>query len=99
MDMIISGGVNIYPREIEEVLYDHPAIADAAIIGVPDQYWGESVKAYVVLGDNHSVDTEDLNSYCREVLAGYKTPKSFEFVAALPRNATGKVLKRELRNL
>ena len=53
----------------------------------------------MVLGDNHSVDTEDLNSYCREVLAGYKTPKSFEFVAALPRNATGKVLKRELRNL
>jgi long-chain acyl-CoA synthetase len=99
MDMIISGGVNIYPREIEEVLYDHPAIADTAVIGVPDLYWGESVKAYVVLRDNHNVDSEGLNSFCREVLAGYKTPKSFEFVAALPRGSTGKVLKRELRNL
>ena len=99
MDMIISGGVNIYPREIEEVLYDHPAIADTAVIGVPDLYWGESVKAYVVLRDNHNVDSEGLNSFCREVLASYKTPKSFEFVAALPRGSTGKVLKRELRNL
>ncbi len=99
MDMIISGGVNIYPREIEEVLYDHPAIADTAVIGVPDLYWGESVKAYVVLRDNHNVDSEGLNSFCREVLARSKTPKSFEFVAALPRGSTGKVLKRELRNL
>jgi acyl-CoA synthetase (AMP-forming)/AMP-acid ligase II len=99
MDMIISGGVNIYPREIEEVLYEHPALSDAAVIGVPDTYWGESVKAYVVLRENHSVDSETLNDHCRKTLAGYKSPKSFEFVTELPRGSTGKILKRALRNL
>jgi long-chain acyl-CoA synthetase len=99
MDMIISGGVNIYPREIEEVLYEHPAISDAAVIGIPDRYWGESVKAYVVLRENQRVDSKDLSEFCRKTLAGYKTPRSFEFISALPRGSTGKVLKRELRDL
>jgi long-chain acyl-CoA synthetase len=99
MDMIISGGVNIYPREIEEVLYEHPAISDAAVIGIPDRYWGESVKAYVVLRENQRVDSKDLSEFCRNTLAGYKTPRSFEFISALPRGSTGKVLKRELRDL
>ena len=98
MDMIISGGVNIYPREIEEVLYEHPAISDAAVIGVPDRYWGESVKAYVVLRKNQSVNSDSLTKFCGKTLAGYKTPKSFEFISALPRGSTGKVLKRELHN-
>ena len=98
MDMIISGGVNIYPREIEEVLYEHPAISDAAVIGVPDRYWGESVKAYVVLRENQNVNSDSLTKFCGKTLAGYKTPKSFEFISALPRGSTGKVLKRELHN-
>ncbi len=99
MDMIISGGVNIYPREIEEILYEHPAIFDAAVIGVPDRYWGESVKAYVVLRENQSADSDGLSDFCGKTLAGYKIPKAFEFISALPRGSTGKVLKRKLHNL
>ena len=99
MDMIISGGVNIYPREIEEILYEHPAIFDAAVIGVPDRYWGESVKAYVVLRENQSADSDGLSDFCGKTLAVYKIPKAFEFISALPRGSTGKVLKRKLHNL
>lgn len=97
-DMVISGGVNVYPREIEEVLHRHPEVADVAVIGVPDDYWGEAVKAYVVLGTGVNTDSEDLLSYCEEHLAKYKIPKSVEYIDALPRNAAGKILKRELRN-
>ncbi len=97
-DMIISGGVNIYPREIEEVLAAHGAVAETAVIGVPDDYWGEAIKAYVVLRGGESASADDLLEYCSGNLARYKLPKSFEFLDALPRNAAGKILKRQLRS-
>ncbi len=96
-DMIISGGENIYPAEIERVLAEHPALADVAVIGVPDDRWGEAPKAIVVLKPGAKVEPAELVAWCRERLAGYKLPKSAEIVAELPRNPTGKVLKRELR--
>ncbi|MGF6602399.1 acyl-CoA synthetase (AMP-forming)/AMP-acid ligase II [Paraburkholderia sp. GAS448] len=96
-DMIVSGGENIYPAEVEAVLSAHPAVQDVAVIGVPDQRWGESPKAIVVLRANASVSSEGLIEFVRACLAHYKAPKSVEFVASLPRNASGKVLKRELR--
>jgi len=96
-DMIVSGGENIYPREIEEVLFSHPAIADAAVVGMPDPTWGESVRAFVVLRDGQHLDQEEVVAYCKKHLAGYKKPKRVDFVAAIPRNASGKALKRELR--
>jgi len=96
-DMIVSGGENIYPREIEEVLYHHPKIQDVAVIGVPDQLWGESVKAFIVLKRGESMKEEDVIEYCKSHLASYKKPKVVEFVEVLPRNPSGKVLKTELR--
>ncbi len=96
-DMIVSGGENIYPREIEEVLYHHPKIQDVAVIGVPDQFWGESVKAFIVLKRGKSMKKEDVIEYCKSHLASYKKPKVVEFVEVLPRNPSGKVLKTELR--
>jgi len=96
-DMIVSGGENVYPREIEEVLFQHPSIADAAAIGVPDAQWGEVVKAVVVLREGASVSETEIVDFCRGRLAGYKRPRSVDFAKALPRNPTGKVLKRQLR--
>jgi acyl-CoA synthetase (AMP-forming)/AMP-acid ligase II len=96
-DMIISGGENIYPAEIERVLAEHPALADVAVIGVPDERWGEVPKAVVVLRADASVEPEELLGWCRERLARYKVPKTVDIVSELPRNPTGKVLKRELR--
>ncbi|MCE2392693.1 MAG: long-chain-fatty-acid--CoA ligase [Proteobacteria bacterium] len=96
-DMIVSGGENIYPREVENVLFDHPAVADAAVIGVPSERWGETVKAVVVLAPGAGASEDDLIEFCRGRIAGYKRPRSVDFVAELPRNASGKVLKRELR--
>lgn len=96
-DMIISGGENIYPAEIERVLAEHPAIGDVAVIGVPDERWGEVPKAVVVLKPGATLDPVDLVAWCRERLAAYKCPKTADVVEALPRNPTGKVLKRELR--
>lgn len=96
-DMIVSGGENIYPREIEEVLSKHPAVREAAVIGVPDDRWGETVKAVVSLREETSVTTEQLIAFCRTRLGGFKLPRSVDFVQALPRNAVGKVLERELR--
>ena len=96
-DMIISGGENIYPAEIERVLAEHPALADVAVIGVPDERWGEVPKAVVVLRPDASVEPNELIGWCRERLAGYKVPKTVDVAAELPRNPTGKVLKRELR--
>jgi acyl-CoA synthetase (AMP-forming)/AMP-acid ligase II len=94
-DMIISGGENVYSSEVERVLYEHPAVIEAAVIGVPDEQWGESVKAFVA--SSSPLRTEEIVEFCRGRLAGYKCPKTVEFVSALPRNAAGKVLKRELR--
>jgi acyl-CoA synthetase (AMP-forming)/AMP-acid ligase II len=96
-DMIISGGENIYPAEIERVLAEHPAIADVAVIGVPDERWGEVPRAVVVLKAGAALDPHDLVAWCRERLAAYKVPKAADIVSELPRNPTGKILKRELR--
>ena len=96
-DMIVSGGENVYPREIEDVLFRHPAVADAAVIGVPDTQWGEVVKAIVVLRPGASATEPELVEYCRGQLASYKRPRSVEFIAELPRNPSGKVLKKDLR--
>ncbi len=96
-DMIISGGENIYSPEIERVLAEHPSIAEVAIIGVPDDRWGETVKAVVSLKPDVEATEEELIAYCREHLAHYKCPKSVDVLDALPRNPTGKILKRDLR--
>ena len=96
-DMIISGGENIYPREVEEVLYRHPAVLEAAVIGVPDDKWGESVKAVVVLKSGASATEAEIIEHCKAGLASYKKPKSVDFVQVLPKTPSGKVLKRDLR--
>jgi acyl-CoA synthetase (AMP-forming)/AMP-acid ligase II len=96
-DMIISGGENIYSPEVERVLAEHPAVMEVAIIGVPDDTWGEAVKAVVSLNPGTSATPEELIAYAREHLAHYKCPKSVDVLDALPRNPTGKILKRELR--
>jgi fatty-acyl-CoA synthase len=97
-DMIISGGVNIYPREIEDALCDHPDVADCAVVGISDAEWGESAVAFVVPRAGARFDPETLIAHCRGRLAGYKCPRRFEPVVELPRNETGKVLKRLLRD-
>jgi acyl-CoA synthetase (AMP-forming)/AMP-acid ligase II len=96
-DMIVSGGENIYPREIEEVLIRHPAIADVAVVGISDADWGESVKAFVVLEEGCIMDAQGVIEICKESLASYKKPKTVAFVPSIPKNALGKVLKRVLR--
>ena len=96
-DMIITGGENVYPREIEEVLYRHPAILEVAVIGIPDPYWVEKVHAVVCLKKGAAATAEELIALCKKNLAGYKSPKSVEFVEALPKNAAGKIMKREIR--
>jgi acyl-CoA synthetase (AMP-forming)/AMP-acid ligase II len=96
-DMIISGGNNIYPREVEEAILELPAVSAVAVIGLPDEFWGERVHALVVLNDGHSLLEEDVIAHCRANLSGYKKPKAVEFLPELPTNAYGKVLKRELR--
>ena len=98
-DMIIRGGENIYPREIDEVLYQHPAVEDAATIGVPDELYGEEVKAFIVLKDGAQASEEELLAFCRAHLADYKCPKSVEFLKEIPKGPTGKLLKRELARL
>jgi long-chain acyl-CoA synthetase len=96
-DMIVSGGENVYPVEVEEALSHHPAVADVAVIGVPDERWGEAVKAVVVLSPGSMPSAEDLVAFARGRLAGYKLPRSIDFAEELPRNPSGKVLKHELR--
>jgi len=96
-DMIISGGENIYPAEIEQVLYEHPAVLEAAVIGIPDPKWGESVKAVVALKQGKQLSEEEVIAFCKTRLASYKKPKSVEFVDALPRSAAGKILKTIMR--
>ncbi|MBM3491614.1 MAG: fatty acid--CoA ligase [Alphaproteobacteria bacterium] len=96
-DMIVSGGENIYPAEVESALFGHPAVADVAVIGVPDEQWGETVKAIVVRKPGMPLSAQDLLGFARQRVAGYKLPRSVDFVEALPRNPSGKILKRELR--
>lgn len=96
-DMIVSGGENVYPATVENVLFQHPAIADAAVIGVPDDRWGEAVQALVVLREGHSATAEDVMEFCRGKMGGFQRPRAVDFIDALPRNASGKVLKRVLR--
>jgi fatty-acyl-CoA synthase len=96
-DMIVTGGENVYPAEVENALFGHPSIVDAAVIGVPDERWGEAVKAIVVLKAGAEADPASIIAHCRDKIAGYKAPKSVDFVHALPRNPSGKVLRRELR--
>jgi long-chain acyl-CoA synthetase len=97
-DMIITGAENVYPAEVENVLMAHSAVADAAVIGIPDERWGETVKAVLVrAGGNDTVTDNDILGYCRTRLAGFKCPTSIDWVGALPRNPSGKILKRELR--
>lgn len=96
-DMIISGGFNIYPSEIEQVLWSHPAVRDCAVIGVPDEQWGEAVKAVVELNAGHSASADELIDLCKRQLGSVKAPKSVDFTPALPRSVAGKVLKKDLR--
>jgi acyl-CoA synthetase (AMP-forming)/AMP-acid ligase II len=96
-DMIVSGGENVYGAEVESAIFGHPAVADVAVIGVPDDRWGESVKAIVVLKPGATATPDDIIGFARSRIAAYKCPKSVDFIAALPRNPTGKILKRELR--
>lgn len=96
-DMIIAGGYNIYPRDIEEVLFMHPKVLDAAVIGLPDAYRGETVKAFIVLKPGETATAEDITAFCKEHLAAYKVPKIVEFRDSVPRNIIGKLLRRELR--
>jgi acyl-CoA synthetase (AMP-forming)/AMP-acid ligase II len=96
-DMIVSGGENIYPAEVENALMQHPAVADGAVIGVPDDRWGEAVKAVVVLKPGVQAAEAEIIGFMRERIAHFKCPKSVDFVDAIPRNPTGKILKRVLR--
>ena len=95
-DMIIAGGFNIYPREIEEVLYEHEAVQECVVAGIPDPYRGETVKAYIVLKEGYTVTEEEFNVYCREHLASFKVPRIYEFRKELPKTAVGKILRRSL---
>jgi acyl-CoA synthetase (AMP-forming)/AMP-acid ligase II len=96
-DMIVSGGENIAGSEVERVLYEHAAVLEAAVVGRPDERWGEVPVAFVVLRDGQSAAPDELITHCRERLARFKVPKEVTFLQALPRNPSGKVLKRELR--
>lgn len=98
-DMIISGGENVYPREVEEVLLEHPAVLECGVIGAPHRYWGEQVTAFVVLRPNLNADKSELLAACRVKLSPYKVPKEIRFVSVLPRNTMGKVMRRSLRDI
>ncbi|WAL49313.1 class I adenylate-forming enzyme family protein [Rhodococcus pyridinivorans] len=98
-DMINASGYKVWPREVEDVLYSHPAVREAAVVGVPDEYRGETVKAYVSLQNGQSVDADELVEYCKKQMAAYKYPRQIEFVRELPKTVTGKILRRELRDV
>jgi fatty-acyl-CoA synthase len=97
-DMFISGGENVFPSEIEDVLYKHPAILEAAVIGVPHEKWGEVGKVFIVLKDGESLAEDEIRQYMDDKLASYKIPKHYEFRGDLPKSAAGKILKRELED-
>lgn len=96
-DMIVTGGENVYPAEVENAVFGHPAVADVAVVGVPDEKWGEAVKAIVVLKPEAQADAADIIAWTKTRIAGFKVPKSVDFIAELPRNPSGKILRRELR--
>ena len=96
-DMIVASGYKVWPREVEDVLYAHPAVREVAVIGVPDDYRGESVKAFVSLKVGQDIDPADLREFCKDKLAAYKRPRELEVLEELPKNASGKILRRELR--
>lgn len=96
-DMVVSGGVNIFTKEIESVLYTHPAVLEAAVIATPDDHWGEIVTACVVLRDGRQASSDEIIEFCSASLAGYKKPRKVYFLDELPKNPSGKILKRELR--
>jgi long-chain acyl-CoA synthetase len=96
-DMVIAGGYNIYPREIDEVLYAHPKILEACAVGIPDPYRGETIKAFVVLKTGETLTEEEVIKYCAERLAKYKVPRLVEFMSSLPKSGVGKVVRKELR--
>jgi long-chain acyl-CoA synthetase len=98
-DMIIRGGFNIYPRDVEEVLYGHPSVLETAVVGIPDAKMGEEVRAYVVLRPGEKATAEELLAHARDHLAKYKTPKDVVFLDALPKNPIGKILKKDLREM
>jgi long-chain acyl-CoA synthetase len=98
-DMIIAGGYNIYPVELDNVLFDHPKILEACTVGIPDEYRGETVKAFIVVKEGETLTEEEVTAYCKEKLAAYKVPKLVEFVDELPKTAVGKILRRELRDM
>ena len=97
--MVLSGGINIYPREIENVLEQHPAIVEAAVIGVPDEKWGERLKAFVVSANDEQIIPEQLAAFVETLLAKYKVPREYQAIKELPRNAGGKLLKAALREM
>jgi long-chain acyl-CoA synthetase len=97
-DQINAAGYKVWPREVEDVLYGHPAVREAAVVGVPDAYRGETVKAFVSLRPGERVDPDELIAFCRERMAAYKYPREVELVDELPRTASGKVLRRVLRD-
>lgn len=95
-DLIIAGGFNIYPREVEEVLYEREEIQECVVAGIPDPYRGETVKAYIVLKEGYSISEDELNKYCRQHLAAFKVPRYYEFREELPKTTVGKILRRSL---
>jgi acyl-CoA synthetase (AMP-forming)/AMP-acid ligase II len=97
-DMILSGGVNIYPAEIENVIFNHPAVLDVAVFGVPDEKWGEAIKAVVQLKEGQKTTEEGILQWCEENLSRIKKPKSVDFMDELPRDINGKIYKRQLRD-
>jgi long-chain acyl-CoA synthetase len=97
--MIIAGGYNIYPVELDDVLMGHPKIMEACTIGLPDEYRGETVKAFVVVKEGQELTQEDVVTYCKENLAAYKVPKIIEFIEELPKSAVGKILRRKLKEM
>jgi long-chain acyl-CoA synthetase len=97
-DMIVASGFKVWPREVEDVLYTHEAVREAAVVGQPDSYRGETVKAFVSLRDGHTVASEELIAFCRERMAAYKYPRHVEIVDAIPKTATGKVMRAVLRD-
>jgi fatty-acyl-CoA synthase len=96
-DMIITGGENVYPAEVESAIYGHPQVLEVAVIGVPDAKWGEAVKAVCVPKPGMQVDVESVMAWARERIAGFKVPRSVDVIEALPRNASGKILRKDLR--